>query len=427
MASIKKDLDDLIEAGVIDWETGDKIRNYYQKQPQNPNRILLAFGILAAVLIGLGIILIIGHNWDNFTVSVKTGIAFLPLLASLLLVGYTILKESESQVWREVGGICLFFGVAAAIAMIGQIYHVEGAERSFIRTWLLLAIPITYVLPSSAVSLLTFLGLMGLGASSGAGWHTSIKPLVPYDQLFIFLLALPHYIYICRSAPKKNFTLVHHWIVTWVFCMMLIPRLFGNGGIGILSILVALSLLYGIGTSEYFKDARIRWNPPLLVGSIGTVLTLFFASFIQYWKFADGHTSFNFSITHDYIMIFLFLGALYFLIRSFKTDNFSELNPLSYCFLLFIPIYLLGIYSPVFAMIATNLLLGGIGLYYIIFGNKKQRLALLNFGMFIISALILARFFEIDLSFVARGICFVVIGLMFFGANYFLINKSKLS
>ena len=59
--------------------TGDKISNYYKKQPENPNRLLLAFGILAAILIGLGIILIMAHNWENLSVQAKTGAAFLPL------------------------------------------------------------------------------------------------------------------------------------------------------------------------------------------------------------------------------------------------------------------------------------------------------------------------------------------------------------
>jgi uncharacterized membrane protein len=64
--NILKELDELTKAQVISPESAENIRNYYKsKQEQSGNRLFIVFGILGAILVGLGLILIIAHNWDD--------------------------------------------------------------------------------------------------------------------------------------------------------------------------------------------------------------------------------------------------------------------------------------------------------------------------------------------------------------------------
>jgi len=50
---------------------------------------------------------------------------------------------------------------------------------------------------------------------------------------------------------------------------------------------------------------------------------------------------------------------------------------------------------------------------------------ILNYGLVIITALIFCRFFDTNMSFVIRGLLFVLVGVGFFAANYVMFKKQK--
>jgi len=141
--SIQKDLLELFENGVISQETAGNITAYYASKGDNSkNRLFIVFGILGATLVGLGLILIIAHNWDDLSRFTKTILAFIPLIIGQLSSGYTILKKATSTAWRETSGVFLFFGIGASISMVSQIYNIPGDLSNFILFWMLLALPV---------------------------------------------------------------------------------------------------------------------------------------------------------------------------------------------------------------------------------------------------------------------------------------------
>ncbi|MBJ7880228.1 DUF2157 domain-containing protein [Gelidibacter salicanalis] len=166
------ELPDLIKHQVISEETALRIKSHYEsKQSDAPNRLFTVFGVLGALLVSLGIILILAHNWDHFSRSLKTMLAFLPLLIGQVLVGYTILKR-KSATWRQATGTFLFFAVGSSIALVSQIYNIPGDLSVYVLTWVVLCMPLVYLLKSNAVAILylvfsTFyaasLGYDGLG------------------------------------------------------------------------------------------------------------------------------------------------------------------------------------------------------------------------------------------------------------------------
>lgn len=59
----------------------------------------------------------------------------------------------------------------------------------------------------------------------------------------------------------------------------------------------------------------------------------------------------------------------------------------------------------------------------IIAGIHKHRLGIVNTGMPLLAALIVARFFDVELSFVVRGVAFVLVGIGFIAANVVLVRR----
>ena len=59
---ITNDLRDLLKDNIITAETAEKIKSYYsQKESGSEHKLYLIFGVLGAILIGLGVVLVFAH------------------------------------------------------------------------------------------------------------------------------------------------------------------------------------------------------------------------------------------------------------------------------------------------------------------------------------------------------------------------------
>jgi hypothetical protein len=96
-----------------------------------------------------------------------------------------------------------------------------------------------------------------------------------------------------------------------------------------------------------------------------------------------------------------------------------------FVFLLFAVIYGLAFLSPDTATVVANLAVLATGIGFIYKGINQSHFGLLNFGLLIIAILTTCRFFDTDMSFAIRGLLFVLVGIGFFAANYFLAKKKK--
>src|SRR5690606_21523317 len=123
------------------------MQQYYRnKSGQAHSRLFIVFGIFGAILIGLGIILIIAHNWDEFTRPVKTMFSVLPLVVGRACCVYPFLDNNVSVAWRESASVFRFCAVGSCISLISQVYQIPGDISSFILTRLLLCLPAVYLM-----------------------------------------------------------------------------------------------------------------------------------------------------------------------------------------------------------------------------------------------------------------------------------------
>ena len=76
-------------------------------------------------------------------------------------------------------------------------------------------------------------------------------------------------------------------------------------------------------------------------------------------------------------------------------------------------------------LVLFNLYSAALGIYTVVQGAREARLATVNFGMLILGALITSRFFDTDLSFVARGLLFILFGIGFLLLNYMIARTRR--
>lgn len=421
---ILNDLRQLINAQVITEETAQKIKEYYKTQPtQSSNRLFVVFAILGSLLVGLGIVLILAHNWDQLSKGFKLAVGSLPLLAAQVLAGFVLIKRVEGVAWREASGTFLFFAIAICISIVSQVYNIEGDLAGFLLTWMYLALPIAYVMRSSFASLLFIMGITWYACE--VGYFNYPNTNAPSYWILLLLILPFYYLEFIRKNIRNNFFHFHSWFL--VLSVTICLGVFAGDSSEYMMI-AYMSLFSGfvmMGQFRLFASHRVLGNAYLVCGSLGVIILLLTLSFRWYWEELPGITADFFSQPEIIVSILLTIASIALLTRLAQIKKWEELNSKSYAFLLLIGLFFIGTPSPLAAQILVNLIILLVAVHTIYDGAQQNHLGILNYGLVIISVLIGCRFFDTNFSFVIRGLLFIAIGAGFFIANYYMLQRRK--
>lgn len=422
---ILKDLPDLLKAEVITEETAEKIRAYYSGQsPHSTNRLFIVFGILGALLVSMGIVLIIAHNWDMLPKVVKLAIGLLPLLAGQITTGILILKKSEDKTWKEGAGTFLFVAVAISISIVSQVYNIQGNLGNFLLVWMALSLPIVYALRSSMASLLYI---------SGITWYACEVSYFNYPHghawwyWLLFILVLPFYYFeFLKDGVKNNFFYFNSWLLALSLTVCLGVFVDKRGELIMIAYMCLFSAFVILSEMPAFDTGRVISNAFLVIGSLGVIISLLILSFDFYWDELDDSSSQHFTKGIEFVVsVVSTLSAGGLLVLGLRTKSVAEINSKSFAFLVFILLFFIGLSTPTTSQLLINVVILLFAVHTIRNGAKRNHLGILNYGLLIITALILCRFFDTDFSFVVRGLLFISVGAGFFAANYYMIKKRK--
>jgi hypothetical protein len=75
--------------------------------------------------------------------------------------------------------------------------------------------------------------------------------------------------------------------------------------------------------------------------------------------------------------------------------------------------------------VAFNVWLLSFGILTVFEGVRTQTLGRANLGLVSLGALIVARFFDTDMSFLGRGLIFIAFGIACFGVNVWMIRRAR--
>ena len=400
---ILKELDELTAAEVISPEVAERIRLYAQQRTQSnsSHRLLTVFGALGAILIALGIIVLLAHNWDELPRWIKTFISFLPLLIGQAACGYLLFYKGLTSWWGEAAAVFTSLAIGAAIAMVHQVYNLpESSFASFLTLWLLLALPTLYLMRSRATAILYYIGIGALCILGYREWTTY------YTSLTTFALILPFYIWHIRYKANSAITYSFHWLTvvfTGIALFVLSLNIRDNNTILWFVLLSAIYLMIGkyLQTSIYYNAYKVA-----------ALLCIPICFFIEDFPSFNDYTLYT--TIAIVLFYFLLIAKYYYIDKKEKTLDLVLVFTLLYIF----SIYLVRLYL-------YDLVILAFGAYYIWKGFKSERSLVVNYGLSVISVEIAIRFFDSYYPFIIKGIVFILLGIGFFVANYFILKQKK--
>ncbi len=427
--SLNKALPELLDAGVIDDETVARIEEYYHSTSKDTSSYtILVFSVLGAIIVGLGLVLIIAHNWDAFPKNIRLLFTFLPLLASQIFVWIAIKKHRYRRPIIESSSLLLFFAIPACISLVSQIYHINGQLEDFLLLWLLLSWPLIFVPGANIVSLLFV--IISTWYACQITYFTFRGP-VPWLYWALILIPIAKY---ARDIYKDNFKR-YRAIGGWIIAISL-TLVLGGFSAQFKSIMTPAYLLFFglilILHSAFITSQDNSWwmNPWRSIGKIGVAIVALILSFGFFWQELPHYNSLTTnllnstdSISFITLLLMLIVGIWY--LKRYKHEKFLNIFPELPAVIVLVLIYGAGFFMPMAGQLLSNLALLAMGVFYIFFGYQRFDLSRANYGMVLITSLAIARFFDAELSFVLRGSMFVLVGLGFFMANFFIIKKQK--
>lgn len=419
-------LSELVKAAVIDSQTADKIHNYYKgKSSLHGKTMGIVLASIGLAMMGLALILFVAHNWDNLSRTQKIILAYIPLVLGQIYSFFVLGKNGNSK-WRELSSCILFFAVGVVLALVAQIYHIHG---NVLFTWMVLVLPIVYLMRSSLCAFLYLIGITGYNLEEFGGiFNVNMDPLSrSYHYWWMVILIIPHFYSLLKTRGA-----IH--ILYWAFWLLPLSILISLSCIGknTESLLwVAFFSLFSIFSfvgknflPNEFSGYRNGFNS---IPIIGVQILWLVMGFQNYWvnlsqksmHFGDilGEPEFAFSL------LLMLLALLFFLIDLFKRRLTS--SPVSVSFLVFFALYVIGQDYFEFSWIISNLFILFSGVYYILRGFHLHHFGILNLGMVIITSLAASRFFDHDISFLIRGLLFFIAGAGFLLSNFYLMKRSK--
>jgi uncharacterized membrane protein len=419
----------LVAQGILTSDADAKLRAHYGPvEPAKPARLaVIIFGVLGALLIGAGIILVLAHNWDDLSRPVRAGLSFLPLVLAQGLAAWVMFNRPQSLAWREGVGGLLFLMIGASISLVAQTYNISGDLPRFILTWSLLGLPLIYLLNAVVPALLYLWGITEWACHIrwDDGWAGGYWLLA---ALLLPLIAT----WLRGDRYQTRLTLL-----LWAVCVSVtvaagvtIERVLPGLWIILYAGLFALMFLAG---EFWFNEAEGFWARPLRhFGAAGVLVLTFLFTFEWPWKEIGWHYWYweRFqkagwhAITDGVLGSVVPLAALFLLVMTVRRKT-----PLGLLFGL-VPILAAGgyalcslseTYAPAAGLFDLYLLVTG--LWLLVTGIKINKQGQMNVGLLAVTALIIARFFDTDLNFLLRGLIFIALGIAFLIANLVMLRR----
>ncbi len=423
VAWLYSQLPDLVRDGTLDAVAAEKLKQRYGDIAQSGrSRAVVLFGILGAALIGGGVILLLAHNWDDLSRAARTVFSFLPLLIGQALCGWTLLRRPDSAAWREGAGTFLTLAIGSSIALVAQTYHMGGAFEDFLLTWALLGLPVAYLMEATLPAILYLVAITSwAGLTYAMFWRDHGGAFRSLAYWGLLALAMPWWLLQIRAGRYRSKVALFGWVLalTLPVGFFLSMERFALGFAWQVWHSAFWTTLFLAGSKWWSEAGSTGQRPLQTVGALGAVSFALALTFEDVWRVSESAHASGVGLA---IVLAWLIAGLALLADAVRRGAVAQ--ALLGALPIVVAIGLILVKASPWASVALmNLYIFGLGVGVLSAGVRSHSLGTMNAGMSIISALILCRFFDADIGFVARGVAFIVIGAGFLVANLTMLRK----
>jgi uncharacterized membrane protein len=346
------------------------------------SRMVSILAVLGVLLVGAGVILLIGANWQAIPKWTRLLLLILAT-AAVYFGGYRMTYKSKS--YPKVGLALLLLGSifwGASIFLIGQMYQLGGfdggGERQAVLYWFIGVLPLAYALLSPLHLILSLaLGTIWLFMTIGE-FHAVLGEVV-----MLYFLAIGILLYALGRLHSgwqltRKLDIPYYW----------------------LGLLYIFSVLYGFSFKGMWSIPRYHFDMPpwlwlgLLLGAGGAAtVTLFIAS-----------------TRRDKAALFEALGLLFLLALGITLaliiSTYPQIPETTFGYPYVEP------HTSIPVMAFFNLLLFAATIGLIILGWARSLPGLINFGLLVFFVQVFARYFDLIKNMRTSGLIFVGAGLL---------------
>ena len=232
--------------GLVDEKLAQALLGLYESREsfdtRQQSRGLFTLFALAAVLVGLGVLLLIGFNWEQMPAPFKITAIFGALIGTHA-AGFWL---RDRLGWRRFSEVvffmgCLLFG--AAIWLLAQIFQIESSNYDALWWWAIGVLPFALLLDTILLHLL-FAGLLALWLGFEVFSLERLIWGVPSAGYSLPLLVAPGLWWAYRKSSATTVGIYVPLLAWWVVLQPIAWKLQANptffiGAIGSLMLLVA--------------------------------------------------------------------------------------------------------------------------------------------------------------------------------------------
>ena len=405
-----RELPHLREAGVVDSEAQQKLREYYierlssRKGPQA--YFVLMMGIVGAALLAAAAVLAVSYNWDMLPNLYRCIISAVPLGIGFIW-GIVALCRNNNRAEREGAALVTAAGIVTLFAMLSQIYHTGGDFNDFMLLVLGFSLPLIYIFNAIALATFYVVGLFFIiGNTCSPLWYSAgIVAFLPY--LFYHLFS---------ASPYRSWS-------RYLACVLAVFGMATCGKINPLFSCFSIATLGLLAGRElYERRTKLRRNPWMIPSFFFLLVLLCITSGDGENKYM-AHTSCE---TPQIINYWVFNGitlvmiAVSYLRRRLDIERFMT----GLLLLLLFPGFFAACsgcvhYVKITSFVYTLLF----GILLLCRGFRRNHFTIFNGGMLLISSQFIVRFFADDISVLWRAAAFAAVGIAFVIANIFFARR----